>query len=166
MAVTVCPACGEMCRDYDLFCPKCGNACSGFDNIGCDGICYGCEYDMPHGCTKPMEDVPFSSPYPHSIVEKKGKYVMVEESEKRNRIGTVVLSLLPTGAIGIHAFYARFYLWGLVHLLLFCADIALRVCSVSQLGIFLMISWGLAVVEGLLVMTGVIKSDGKRYPFA
>lgn len=166
MAITVCPACGEMCREYDLFCPKCGSVCSGMDNVGCDGICYGCEHDMPHGCTKPMADVPFASPYPHSIVEKKGKYVMVEESDKRNRLGTVVLSLLPTGAFGFHDFYARYYLRGLLHLLFIAADIALRLCSVSKLGIFFLISWSLAVVEGILIMAGVIRSDGKGYPFA
>ncbi len=166
MAIIVCPECGEMCRDYDRFCPTCGAACSGFEGGDCDGNCFGCEHDMPHGCTKPAGHMPFVSPYPHSIVEKKGKYVMIEESDKRNKIGTVALALLPTGAFGLHDFYSRYYLRGLAHIGLISIDIIARVCSIPIYSAGLLLSWGLAVLEAVLIIAGKIKTDGKGFPFS
>ncbi len=162
----VCPKCGELCRDYDMFCPACGAACSRHTGMECDGVCFGCEYDMPYGCTKPMEDTPFVSPYPHSIVEKKGRYVMVEDTDKRNRFGTIFLALLPTGAFGIHDFYARYYLRGLAHLGFISFDIIARIFEwpITSAGFFL--SWGLAAVEAVFIILRRIKTDGKGFPFS
>ncbi len=167
MAMTVCPKCGELCHDYDIFCPACGALCSRHATMECDGKCSGCIYDMPHGCTKPTVNTPFVSPYPHSIVEKKGKLFMVEESDKRSRLGTIVLALLPTGALGIHDFYARYNLRGLAHLALIIAFAIAARCSnipVGAAGFWL--SWGLSAVEAALIIARKIKKDGKGFPFA
>lgn len=161
MAILICPECGEMCREYDLYCPKCGASCS--VEKGCDGVCFDCEHDSPFGCTKPAGNMPFASPYPHSIVEKEGKYIMVEDSDKRSRLGTVLLALLPTGALGIHDFYSRRALLGILHLLLLVVGLAVPVINIGSV---LLVSWGAAVAEAVLLLARIIKNDGKGYPFS
>lgn len=161
MSLIICGKCGEKCREYDLFCPRCGTACSIKQERECDGNCEGCKYDMPFGCGKP-KNMPFVSPYPHSIVEKGDKYYYVEETEKRSRIGVVLFALLPSGAFGIHDFYGRYYLRGILHILLFILGIIFPALGVGRA---LLISWGIAVVEAVLVIARVIRTDGRKFPF-
>ncbi len=161
MAILICPKCGEMCREYDMFCHKCGTPMT--KPGGCDGNCGNCVYDTPFGCTKPEGEMPFVSPYPHSIVESGGKYVMVEDADRRSRAAAAALALLPTGALGIHNFYSRQPVLGIIHLLLLVIGIAARFVS---FGSAFLASWGLAVVSAVLVLTRVIKNDGKGFPFS
>lgn len=158
-----------MCRDYDRFCPRCGSTVAGHEGVTCSGDCANCEHDMPHGCAKPhgVTDASFhSSPYPYSVVEKKGKLYMIEDTDKRNKIGTIVLALLPTGAFGIHDFYARRYLWAMLHMSLIILDIAACVCKLPLDIAGFWLSWAGAVVEAVLIIVKVIKTDGKGFPFA
>lgn len=161
MAILICPECGEMCREYDLFCHKCGAPVTTPD--GCDGNCSDCVYDTPFGCTKPEGEMPFVSPYPHSIVEKNGKYVMVEDADRRSRTVAAALALLPTGAMGIHNFYSRQPVLGVLHLVLLTVGIAV---SFVSFGSALLVSWGAAVVNAVLLLARVIKNDGKGFPFS
>ncbi len=161
MSLIVCVKCGEKCRDYDLFCPRCGSPCRMKQERDCDGNCEKCPYDMPFGCGKPKH-MPYVSPYPHTIVEKDNAYYYVEESEKRSRLGVVLLALMATGALGIHDFYGRYYLRGILHILLIILGM---IFPWLKIGRALLISWGIAVVEAILVTARVIKTDGKGYPF-
>lgn len=171
MGMVKCTNCGEIHRDYDQFCPVCGKLTDSFSQeADCDGNCLNCEYDMLHGCSKPRREPPItaSSPYPHFIhFDKNGNKHIIEEDQKRNRAGTAALAILPTGALGIHDFYARRYWQGIIHLLLSILSVGGCIVEIAPLTKWsFILSWAYAVVEGILVAVRFISTDGKGYPFA
>ena len=139
-----CPQCGANVADGTPVCPQCGVQLTAQ------------QPQQPQQPVPPVQQVPQGVPYQQAPMPGPAPVPPTYQPKSKMAAGLLGIFL---GSLGVHNFYLGYTGKAVAQLLL--GTVGWITCGIAPTASFI---WGL--IEGIMILTGSIKVDGKNVPLA